>query len=364
MTWLAVSDAEGCAFSRAGVGLDRREAPVLDDRPDTLLTRGTLLLEAHPGFEEAPRDLLGFAAARPYARGIVLRALPGGGVTLRQWLGDRLRETTVSRDDPVRRDVLRITYSWDSVARRGRLTLEQPEATRTVSVAVPDPVPPRLADLEALMRGGAGSIRAPQVVFAALSDAIEPVGPLPSLCGATPVATPDGHRPVASLRRGDTVRTRASGIVPVVHAVTRTVPARGSFAPLRIRAPYFGLGCDIVVAPEQRLLIDGSEVEYLFGQDAVLVPARHLVNGFNADPAPCGPLVRYHHLLLPHHETLQAAGSSLESLYIGRIRRDPARLAASVLADRDRSGLPEHGQPSHPVLRQFETIHLSRRRAA
>ena len=76
--------------------------------------------------------------------------------------------------------------------------------------------------------------------------------------------------------------TRGGGVVPVLHKLDRVVPARGSLAPVRLRAPYFGLLDDVIVAPEQRLVIDGSEVEYLFNQEAVLVPARHLVNGFAA----------------------------------------------------------------------------------
>jgi hypothetical protein len=69
------------------------------------------------------------------------------------------------------------------------------------------------------------------------------------------------------------------------------------------------------------LIILGSDVEYTFGQEAVLVPARHLVNGFAARYEPTGSTVTYTHLLLPEHETLLVAGSSFESLYIGRIRR-------------------------------------------
>jgi hypothetical protein len=214
------------------------------------------------------------------------------------------------------------------------------------------------------MLGGAGQVFAPEIIFAALSDEIEPVGPMPTLLPNTPVATPWGYHDVGQLKRGDTVMTCNSGVVPVVHRISRTVPARGSFRPLRLRAPYFGLQQDIIVSPEHRLLIDGPEVEYLFGQEAVLVPARHLVNGFTAFAEAAGPTVCYTQLLLPRHETLLAAGTSLESLYVGRIRRQAGALSTSLLRGFDRSGLPEHGKPSHQVLRQFEAIHLAKRRAA
>lgn len=365
MTWLAVVDHEERRLSLRGLGIDSQPVPQVEDKPGTLLTRGTLVFETHPVVDDERKEkLFGFEAAAPWPRALYFEAVPGGGVRLTQTNGSTTTTAEVRRTDEVRRDVLRVTYAWDSVAKWGRLTLEQPEETHIIHADVPAPVPLCLHDLRTLMLGGRGQTFAPDMIFAAFSDDIEPVGPMPSLMPQTPVATPWGYRAVGALQRGDTVTTQGSGVVPVVHRVDRTVPARGSFAPIRIRAPYFGLVDDIIVSPEQRLLIDGPEVEYLFGQEAVLVPARHLVNGFTAHPEPSGPVTTYQQLLLPRHESLMAAGTAVESLYIGRIRRHRDALCTSVLRGLDRSGLPEHGRPSHQVLRQFEAIHLARRRAA
>lgn len=365
MTWLAIIDPDQARLNLHGLGQQSAPTPQIENHPDTLVTRGTLLFETHPAAEQdQPEPLFGFSAQEPWARSLCFSALPGGGIKLALRNADSTRAARARRMDEVRRDVLRVSYSWDSLAKWGRLTLEQPEECHLVSVPVPQPPPLRLEDLRTLFTGGRGRIFAPQMIFAAWSSRVEPVGPTPSLIQSTPIATPWGYRALGDLQRGDTVTTQGSGIVPILHSVSRTMPARGSYAPIRIRAPYFGLVQDILVAPEQRLLIDGPEVEYLFGQEAVLVPARHLVNGFNAHPEPCGPVVTYSQLLLPRHETLLGAGSALESLYIGRIRRRPADLNASLLRDLDRNGLPEHGRPSHQVLRQYEAIHLARRRAA
>lgn len=336
----------------------------MPDRPDALLTRGTILFETHPVNDDHPQKLLGFTAHHPYHSALAFHTIPGGGVSMTRTHGTKQTCTDIRRNDEVRRDVLRVTYAWDALAKWGRLTLEQPEETHVISVPVDNPVPLSLRDIRTLMLGGAGQTFAPAMIFAALSDQIEPVGPMPTLLPQTPIATPWGYKSVGKLHRGDTVSTCASGVVPVVHRISRTVPARGSFHPLRLRAPYFGLVEDIIVAPEQRLLIDGPEVEYLFGREAVLVAARHLVNGFTAFAEPSGQTVTYTQLLLPRHETLLAAGTELESLYVGRLRRHPQDLQNSLLRDLERSGLPEHGQPSHQVLRQFEAIHLARRRAA
>jgi hypothetical protein len=202
------------------------------------------------------------------------------------------------------------------------------------------------------------------MIFAALSDQIEPIGAGPTLAPDTPVATPWGYRNVATLKRGDTVYTVAGDVVPVLHVVSRTVPARGTFAPIRMRAPYFGLQADIIIAPEQHVVIDGPEVEYLFSCEKVLTPARHLVNGFAALTEPCGHLTRYTQLILPNHEPILAGGAPVESMYIGRIRRDAHQLASSVMFGADRNDLPEHKAPSHKVLKWYEAIHLAKRRAA
>lgn len=364
MTWLAVTDHDERRFSLQGLGAEKQPRPLLPDHPDTLLTRGTIMFEAHPVEDDRPVRLLGFAARAPWPRSLWFETLPGGGISLTQTQGQTHKRVEIKREETVRRDVLRVTYAWDSTAKWGRLTLEQPEETSIVSVPVEAPMPLFLRDIRTLMLGGLGQIFAPEMIFSALSDDIEPVGPCPTLIGSAPVATPTGYQPLDQLHRGDTVSTRSFGAVPVVHRVTRTVPARGSFRPLRLRAPYFGLQQDIIVSPEQRLLIDGPEVEYLFGQEAVLVPARHLVNGFTAFAEPSGPTISYTQLLLPRHETMRVAGSELESLYVGRLRRHSDDLADSLLNGFDRTGLPEHGKPSHHVLRQFEAIHLARRRAA
>ena len=161
---------------------------------------------------------------------------------------------------------------------------------------------------------------------------IEPLGPMPALTGNVPIRTPCGYRRVGHLKRGDLILTEMGETVPVLHVIRRRVPARGSFRPVRLRAPYFGLRQDVIVAPHQRLVLSGSQVEYTFGREAVLVPARYLINGVSALAVDGPDELTYHQLLLPDHEVLLAAGCPMESLYIGRLRRKPEQLAASLLA--------------------------------
>jgi hypothetical protein len=235
---------------------------------------------------------------------------------------------------------------------------------RVHSITLPPPHPMPLADLRILLTDPRQRQIDPDVIFVALSNRIEPIGPMPGLASNVPVCTPSGYVPAGQLKRGDLVDTDEGQIVPVLQTVTRRVPAMGSFRPVRLRAPYFGLRRDIVVSPQQRLVIRGSEVEYLFGCEAVLVPARHLINGFSALYAETSDIVSYHHLLLPAHEEIIVAGTRTESLYIGRLRRNPDLLGASVLAGFDRARLPEHPRPIWPVLKPYEAITLAMNRAA
>ena len=364
MTWLALADHTDRRFSLRGLGVDKRAAPVSPDGDNQLLPRGSIVVETRQAPDSKPHVLFGYKTTFPDLRSLTFQAIPGGGISMVQVQGSAISHAAIRHQHSGRADVLRITYSWDSPTKWGRLTLEQPEIAQVVSVPVEDPRPISLGDLRDLMLGRSDVSFAQDVIFAALSDQIEPIGPMPTLLPTTPLATPWGYKPASNLRRGDTVLTQSSGTVPVLHRVSRTVPARGSYAPVRLRAPYFGLQQDIIVAPDQRLKIDGPEVEYLFNQEAVLVPARHLVNGFAALPESCGPTITYTQLLLPSHETLLAAGTAVESLYIGRLRRDTHHLASSILHHVERNSLPEHGRPAHSVLKWFEAITLAKRRAA
>lgn len=364
MTWLSIADHNDRRFSVLGLGKDQQDAPVCGTQPDDLLTSGSIMFETRQAPDGRPQLLFGYKSTYPWLRSLTFQAIPGGGIALVQVQGSDITHAAIKHEDSGRSDVLRITYSWDSAAKWGRLALEEPENNRTVTVAVPKPKPIAIEDLRNMMLGRGDQTFGQDVIFAALSNKIEPLGPMPSLLPSTPLATPWGYKPASHLQRGDTVMTEGAGVVPVLQRVSRTVPARGSYAPIRLRAPYFGLQQDIVVAPDQRLVIDGPEVEYLFSKEAVLIPARHLVNGFAALQEPSGQTITYTQLVLPAHETMLAAGTPVESLYIGRLRRQPVQWASSVLAGEDRNLLPEHGQPAHSVLKWFEAITLASRRAA
>ncbi|MBY6140060.1 Hint domain-containing protein [Leisingera daeponensis] len=321
------------------------------------------MLELHLPETARPEPLLLYSQGGDWPLRLALQAVPGGGLSFVLEQCGAVLHQTLNPTGQGRAGRLRLSYAWDALAGSGRLTLEQPDGGQMQIAGLSAPKPWRLRDLMALT----GPLRfiAPAVAYLALSSKVEPAGPAPGLIPSIPVATPAGYRALSSLQRGDLVLTSGGEAVPVLQMVERQVPAIGTFAPVRLRAPYFGLLQDIQVATFQRLVLSGSEVEYLFGRPEVLVPAGNLVGTGTALTSRAEtPLITYCQAVLPDHEPLIAAGAMTESLFLGRLRRDPQRLAASLLAPFGASVLPEHRQPKFPVLRAFDSAVLADRRTA
>ncbi len=104
----------------------------------------------------------------------------------------------------------------------------------------------------------------------------------PWISQRTMVPTHRGFVAAGHLDRGDIIITRDHGPLRLQAVHRFQVPARGSFAPVLLRAPFFANGQDLLVSADQLLLMSSGEVEYLFGTEAVLVAARQVVDGRTA----------------------------------------------------------------------------------
>jgi hypothetical protein len=128
---------------------------------------------------------------------------------------------------------------------------------------------------------------------------------------------------------------------------------------LLLRAPYFRLTRDILVAPEQRIVFESTEIEYLFGVESVLVEARHLANKINVVLEPVKTdSIRLYQLLFDHHEIITVAGCQMESLYVGQIANDPDMLKSTLLDGLPASDVPHHKEIARPLLRSYEAMTL------
>lgn len=329
-----------------------------------LLPRGTLMIEARLSPEDRPQTLLAFDRCFPWPGQFSLQVLPGGSVVMIEAQGQDTESAVLPCPYMDRTDVVRLSYSWDATARFARLAIERPEPDSLHMVQLKPPRPMIRTDMRDLMtRPHMHQIDA-HVMQIGLSDSIEPVGPNPGLMPQTPILTDQGERYIHTLKRGDLVMTDAGDLVPVLHVIRREVPAQGAFRPVCLRAGYFGLTRNLILSSDQRIVMHGSDVEYMFGHEAVSIPARHLINDVSASYVDGPDTLSLYQIVLPNHEAIIASGCPIESLYIGRIRRRAEKLEASVLSHIDRSLLPEHARPVWPVLKPFEAITLASARAA
>lgn len=154
----------------------------------------------------------------------------------------------------------------------------------------------------------------------------------PCFTPGTLIDTPDGPRLIEDLRPGDLVSTRDRGAQVLLWMGSRTVPGTGRFAPVTFAQGAIGNTDVLVVSPQHRMLVDGWRAELMFGEDAVLVPAKALVNGRTIRQDPC-EAVTYIHLLFENHEILTAHGVETESYFIGHLGSgDATETRAEVLA--------------------------------
>ena len=179
----------------------------------------------------------------------------------------------------------------------------------------------------------------------------------------TMIRTLGGNRAIETLKAGDMVLTRDSGMQPIRWIGSSTVQATGSFAPIRIRAGAVpDLTGDLLVSPQHRMLIEGYRAQLLFGEREVLASAKHMVDGKFVTVEEGGN-VTYIHMLFDQHEVVYANGAATESYH-------PASYSLGGLAAETREELfaifPElrslpasYGDTARRVLKGYEVNALA-----
>ncbi|AML50996.1 Hint domain-containing protein [Falsihalocynthiibacter arcticus] len=361
MTWLALCDFTNSAFmdpklSKGDQGTNNVFART---SPPTGIATGSLIVEVEISAERTGQIvLLEYSAVGDWNQRFSLRLDPTGQTVLEMVNGQNRQTMSVATGTSMRDRSMRITYSWDMKHQRSLLTIENllegvlVQAEKRTAIEFPIHIVERLTVLRQTTRADSAT------VFFGISDRVEPVGLAATIAAGAPVMTPRGPKAIERLRVGDEILTRDNGPQIVRWVGSRHVPTKGSFQPLRLSAPYFGLTHDLLVAPEQRLLVGGAEVEYLFGEEEILVEARHLVNGRTAFKESRFSAIQYYQVLLDNHEVIDVSGGSLESLYTGSICDDPELLQTTLLAKMPAGTLPRHLNLARPLLRSYEALSL------
>ena len=170
----------------------------------------------------------------------------------------------------------------------------------------------------------------------------------------TRIATPQGDRPVESLRAGDMVLTRDDGPQPLQWVGRRAALADASQAPVTFAPGTMGNARPLRVSPQHRMLVGGWRAQLYFGADEVLVPAVSLCDGDGIRQDAPGPVV-YHHLLTPRHAVIAAEGAAAETFLPAAMGLDgiDARDRAALFAARPdlRADLSAYGPAARPTPR-------------
>jgi hypothetical protein len=145
---------------------------------------------------------------------------------------------------------------------------------------------------------------------------------LSGFVAGTLIDTPDGFRPVETLTAGDTVTTLDNGSRPLRWVGRRRVEPVEMMAHPGLRPVVFGPGAlanarELLVSPQQRVLIDDWRAAVYFGEDRVLVGAKALVDDQAARVILPPGGVDYVMLLCDRHEVLLAEGTLTESYHPG-----------------------------------------------
>jgi hypothetical protein len=155
------------------------------------------------------------------------------------------------------------------------------------------------------------------------------------------ILTDMGEVAVEDLLPGDRVLTRDNGYQTIRWAGRRDLSHAELIVEPRFNPVFIARGAlgadlperDMMVSPQHRMLITGPRAELLFGENEVLVAAKHLV-GMAGVEQRVSKSVSYIHILFDEHEIVRADGAWSESFQPGEMTLEGlgAEQRAEILA--------------------------------
>lgn len=147
---------------------------------------------------------------------------------------------------------------------------------------------------------------------------------IPCFTPGTLIATPRGEVPVESLRAGDRIITRDSGMQEIRWVGRRDMSwgdltAAPHLKPILIRQGSLGNGLperDMMVSPNHRVLVANDRTALYFDEHEVLVSAKHLAGGKGVHSVDAAG-VSYIHFMFDRHEVVLSNGAWTESFQPG-----------------------------------------------
>lgn len=355
MSWIGLRDRHESLL--APDGLDRPNGALPD--LDAVLPCGTLQLECR--YERMPVDqtLFDLCETNPWPSAMSLHFDVAGNLHFTHRLADQSIQAFLPTQLTSPAKNLALSYAWDAPARQAVLSLFDPNMGQIWQTQISNPMPVSLRDIARILDHASAVALSADVRWVGVSDQIEPCGPMPSLDGRLRVAMQSGTCAVRDLRPGMQVETTDGLGAQIRWVGYADVIARGHQAPVLMRAPYHGLHRDVIVSPQQRIRLRGSQVEYLFGEEEVSALALHLRNERSVQMAPRQHVVRYYQMVLDRNAVMLVEGAPMESLNIAAIVLDRGVLAHSVLRDLPVELLPMCQLQDRTELHGFEAMTLA-----
>ena len=297
MTWIALSDTD-LAPPRAGLG--------------QIIDRGTLMFEFATPLA-GPVVLIDYHATAGWHRALSILIDPEAGVCLLHRQGASLVRHVLSGPVGDQSGLARLWFAWDAPARIWCLGYDSLDGGPARYATGQNPIPLPRADAAAFCNSGAGMKRHAALRWNGVAAGMLDMTNRNWIGHTTPVATPRGIVQAGTLKQGDIVLTYGDQTHAISEITHCDLPTRGSFAPIRLRAPYFAASHDIVVTEGQPVLLAGSELEYLFGDDEAVTPARHLIDGSSVLPENRRPAMGFVAITLNRPALIDCDGCMLAS---------------------------------------------------
>lgn len=321
MSWIAIWDGEGA------VRAPRNTVSRTDG-----LSNATIFIEGRL-INAAPVPVLLWSGTGDAASRFDLHRMPDGAIRVKH------RDLCVLTEPGLLSagETFQMHYRADEKGSSGILDFVNLDAGHRVMMCPGVPVTPCLADFMPENQ----AFLAP-LSLAAVATHDVPIGPVPGIASGTLINTPQGPTRVENLRPGMLVDTLDAGPQPVRWTESREVLCRGTTAPVLLRAPYFGLPQDIIVTADHRILMDGSEVEYLFGEERVYARAGDMVNSMSVRRDQSTLTRIFHQVMLDDHDCLQIGRCRIETLLLADMLASKGK-ASTRLDDAD-------SLPRYPTL--------------
>ena len=245
-----------------------------------MLQRGSFVMEVSLPLPSS-EILMDFQSVHGWARTFSIFHDSEIGIVMLHRQGDSVVRHVLPGPLPMGRGTGRLTFNFDAPARKWTMVFEVlggENATQRSSFGA-NPLPFNSYDLSVICESCKpfGSV----LWYGFMQDRQLPRA-APWIGLRTPIETSLGRVFAGNLKPGDMIMTYDRGPVQLRAVTPLFLPARGSFCPVLLRAPYFGKSHDLLVSADQPIVIGGLETEYLFDQDSVLVPAASLVDGRTA----------------------------------------------------------------------------------